>query len=240
MNDVIILIIIVLIASLLQTSTGYGFSIVGTPFLLLIYPAHTAIQINIILSICLSVFMIAKIANEVDRSLLIKLIKGSCLGLILGIFIYLYLDVELLKAIVGGLILAVTIMLILNLVIQRTGKKDYIAGGLSGLLTTSIGVPGPPLLLYFAGAGIDKTVLRSTTLAYYLFAYSVSLIMMVSVSGTSKVIWTSSLIALPSLFAGILLGQLLFKWISQQVFRITTYVILLLTGGYLVVTSIWG
>jgi len=66
----------VFVASLLQTSTGYGFSIVGTPFLLLIYPAHMAIQINIILSICLSAFMIFKIRKEIDKSLLVRLIKG--------------------------------------------------------------------------------------------------------------------------------------------------------------------
>jgi len=232
-----VLIIIVFVASLLQTSTGYGFSIVGTPFLLLIYPAHMAIQINIILSICLSAFMIFKIRKEIDKSLLVRLIKGSVMGLILGIFIYLFLDIQLLKMTVGALILFLTILLILKLTINRTQNKDFITGGISGLLTTSIGVPGPPLLLYFSGAGIDKTTLRSTTLAYYLFVYFVSLVMQISFGGTSKETWIFSLLAIPPLFAGIILGQLFFKWISQKVFRINTYIILMFTGVYLLVTS---
>ena len=232
-----VLIIIVLVASLLQTSTGYGFSIVGTPFLLLIYPAHMAIQINIILSICLSAFMIFKIRKEIDKSLLVRLIKGSVMGLIFGIFIYLFFDIQLLKMTVGALILFLTILLILKLTINRTQNKDFITGGISGLLTTSIGVPGPPLLLYFSGAGIDKTTLRSTTLAYYLFVYFVSLVMQISFGGTSKETWIFSLIAIPPLFAGIILGQLFFKWISQKVFRIITYIILMFTGVYLLVTS---
>ncbi|WP_061860147.1 sulfite exporter TauE/SafE family protein [Priestia megaterium] len=237
MEDLMVLIIIVLVASLLQTSTGYGFSIVGTPFLLLIYPAHMAIQVNIILSICLSAFMIFKIRKEVDKSLLFRLIKGSIIGLIFGIFIYLFLDIQLLKMTVGALIIFLTILLILKLTINRTQNKDFITGGISGLLTTSIGVPGPPLLLYFSGAGIDKTTLRSTTLAYYLFVYFVSLVMQISFGGTSKETWISSLIAIPPLFAGIMLGQLFFKWISQKVFRIITYIILMFTGIYLLVTS---
>lgn len=232
-----VLIIIVLVASLLQTSTGYGFSIVGTPFLLLIYPAHMAIQINIILSICLSAFMIFKIRKEIDKSLLVRLIKGSVMGLIFGIFIYLFLDIQLLKMTVGALILFLTILLILKLTINRTQNKDFITGGISGLLTTSIGVPGPPLLLYFSGTRIDKTTLRSTTLAYYLFVYFVSLVMQISFGGTSKETWIFSLIAIPPLFAGIMLGQLFFKWISQKVFRIITYIILMFTGVYLLVTS---
>lgn len=232
------LIIIVLIASLLQTSTGYGFSIVGTPFLLLLYPAHAAIQINIILSLCLSAFMILKIGKEVDKPLLIRLMKGSVIGLILGLLIYLFIDIRWLKVFVGGLILLLTLLLILNLALHQTKNRDFAAGGISGLLTTSIGVPGPPLLLYFSGAGMDKATLRSTTLAYYLVVYFASLIMQMAFGGTNKEIWSSSLTALPALIVGILLGQLLFKWIDQKTFRWITYVILLFTGAYLLLTSL--
>lgn len=237
MEDWIILVLIVLVASLLQTSTGYGFSIVGTPFLFLIYSAHTAIQINIILSLCLSIFMIFKIRKKVDKTLLFRLIKGSIMGLVLGLFIYLRLDVQLLKIVVGGLILVLTMLLILKLTIHQTKNRDFLTGGISGMLTTSIGVPGPPLLLYFSGIGTDKAILRSTTLAYYLFVYFVSLVMQISFGGTSKEAWISSLISVPSLFVGILLGQLLFKWISQKSFRLITYAILLFTGGYLLIAS---
>ncbi|WP_408008217.1 sulfite exporter TauE/SafE family protein [Pseudalkalibacillus sp. A8] len=237
-EDLIVLVLIVLVASLLQASTGYGFSIIGTPFLLQIYSVHTAIQINIILSICLSAFMIFKIRREVDKTLLIRLIKGSIVGLIFGIFIYLFVDIQLLKIAVGALILSLTVLLIFKLTLDRTKNKDIITGGVSGLLTTSIGVPGPPLLLYFSGSRVDKITLRSTTLAYYLFVYFASLVMQISFGGTSKEAWISSLLAIPPLFAGILLGQLLFKWISQKTFRIITYVILIFTGAYLIVTSI--
>lgn len=237
MEGLLLLIIVVLIASLLQTSTGYGFSIIGTPFLLLLYPAHTAIQINIILSICLSAVMIFNIRHEVDKALCFRLIKGSVGGLIIGIFIYLYVNIDILKLIVGLIILLLTILLILQITIQRSSKKDFISGSISGLLTTSIGVPGPPLLLYFSGTKMDKTTLRSTTLAYYLFVYFASLIMQISFGGTNKTTWIASLIAIPPLFIGILLGQWLFKWISQETFRKITYVILIFTGIYLVVVS---
>jgi uncharacterized membrane protein YfcA len=181
--------------------------------------------------------MIFKIGKEVDKALLIRLIKGSIMGLVLGVFIYLYIDIQLLKILVGGLILISTVLLILKLTILQTKNRDFLTGGISGLLTSSIGVPGPPLLLYFSGIGTDKAILRSTTLAYYLFVYFISLVMQILFGGTSKEAWISSLFAVPSLFIGILLGQLLFKWISQKIFRLITYIILLFTGGYLLVTS---
>ena len=237
-EDLLVLVLIVLVASLLQTSTGYGFSILGTPFLLLIYPAHTAIQINIILSICLSAFMIFSIRKEIDKFLLIRLIKGSMIGIVFGIFIYLFVNIQILKIAVSVIILCLTALLTLNVTINRSKEKDIVTGGISGLLTTSIGVPGPPLLLYFSGANLDKTTLRSTTLAYYLFVYFTSLVMQILFGGTNKEIWLSSLIAIPPLFIGIILGQLLFKWISQNTFRIITYIILIFTGTYLIISSL--
>ena len=39
---------IILIAAILQTSTGFGFSIFATPFLLLLFTPNEAIQINLI------------------------------------------------------------------------------------------------------------------------------------------------------------------------------------------------
>ncbi|NDI35298.1 sulfite exporter TauE/SafE family protein [Chengkuizengella sediminis] len=237
MDNWMILIFIVFFASLLQSSTGFGFSIVGTPFLLLIYPPQSAIQINIILSLCLSIIMIYKIKNEVNYPLLKKLVLGSLIGIVPGLLMYLFLNMDIFKVIVGVLIIILTILLFAKVTIRQTDKRDFAAGTMSGLLTTSIGVPGPPLLLYFSSTSMDKMTLRSTTLAYYLFIYLVSLIMQVSFGGSYLEVWTSSLIALIPLLAGIILGQLLFKRINQRVFRMITYVILLFTGLYMLVAS---
>ncbi|RKD25834.1 hypothetical protein BEP19_02550 [Ammoniphilus oxalaticus] len=235
--DLIALILIIFMASLLQSSTGFGFSIVGTPFLFLVYSAHTAIQINIILSLFLSVFMMRQIRDGVNKLLLWNLIKGSLPGVVGGILIYLHLPMTGLKRSVGFLILILTILLILNVTIRRTTKRDAVTGAISGLLTASIGVPGPPLLLYFAGSAIKKEELRSTTLAYYLFIYSISLALQILFSGTNEEIWLLSMAGVPSLLAGIVVGQLLFKRISQNTFRRFTYIILLFTGVYLMMTS---
>ena len=67
---------IILFASILQTSTGFGFSIMATPFLLMIFNPMEAIQINLVLSLVISSALIAKIRKDVDTDLLKKLIIG--------------------------------------------------------------------------------------------------------------------------------------------------------------------
>lgn len=207
----------------------------ATPFLLMIFEPREAIQINLILSLVISTALIAKIRKDVNRGILKRLIMGSVPGLPIGIITFLLADIGNLKIGISIVILTLTLMLMMSFRMKMTYHRDYVVGGLSGLLTTGIGMPGPPLLLYFSGTDTPKEQLRATTLAFYLFIYSVSLIIQVLFAGTNKIVWTSSGMALPLVVMGLYFGQLLFHRINQQYFRIFTYAILLFTGVYLLI-----
>ncbi|UJL46139.1 sulfite exporter TauE/SafE family protein [Virgibacillus sp. NKC19-16] len=240
MESFILFIFIILVASILQTSTGFGFSIVATPFLLLLFEPREAVQINLILSLVISIALIMKIRKDIDMGVLKRFILGSIAGLPIGISVFLLMDMTLLKLGVSIIILVLTLVLILRFRIAQTRSRDFTVGGFSGALTTSIGMPGPPILLYFSGTNTTKEKLRGTTLAFYLFVYFVSLVIQVIFAGTSREIWVSSLAGLPLVIVGLVLGQLLFKRINQRLFRLLTYVLLLFSGGYLLVQQVWG
>ena len=236
--ELYIFLLIVLIASILQTSTGFGLSILATPFLLLLFAPFEAIQINLFLSLFISLALIVKIRKDVDYDILKRLVIGSVFGLPVGIMIFLYLNLNHLKLGVGVMILLLTVLLILQMRIKQNQRKDLVVGGLSGMFTTSIGMPGPPLLLYFSGTDTKKEQLRATTLAFYLWIYLVSFIMQLSIVGTSKTVWTSILWGLPLVCIGLYLGQRLFYKMNQAVFQIIVYIILLFTGIYTLVESL--
>lgn len=236
MNTIFIFICIILVASILQTSTGFGFSIMATPFLLMLFLPQEAIQINIILSLIISISLIWKIRMDIDFILLKRLIFGSIVGVPFGIFIS--ININTFKLAISILLLLLTLMLICNFKIQSTKSRDFLVGGLSGLLTTSIGMPGPPLLLYFTGTDTKKEKLRATTLAFYLFIYFISLLTQILFTGTNKTIWESSFYAIPIVFLGLYIGQIIFKWLNQQVFKIFTYILLSCTGIYLLIDSL--
>lgn len=232
------LIVIVFIASTLQAGTGFGFSIMATPFLLLILEPHDAIQLNIILSLLISLIMTYKIHNKIQKESLIRLIKGSIIGILPGLLLFLFLDVRPLKLLVSILILGSTGLLVAKINIKPTNIKELITGGLSGILTTSLGMPGPPLLIYFASAKIDKATLRSTTLAYFVFIYLASLILQFSIYNISTDVWISALWALPFTLIGTYLGQWIFTRLNQQLFQRIIYALLFFTGMYLLVTTL--
>ena len=230
--------VIVLIASALQACTGFGFSVLATPFLLLVYDGREAIQINIILSTIISIWLVPRLMSTVDRPLLRRLIVGSLVGSVAGIALYVYADAATLKVVIGILLLAFTAMILVTPGFRTNRRRDRIVGGISGALTSGLGMPGPPLLVYFAGARMEKAALRSTTLAYFLFIYALSLVLQtVSASSTAK-IWTHAAALTPVTLLGVYVGNRLFDLVDQKMFMNIIHVILAATGIYLVVVSL--
>ncbi|HBW38607.1 sulfite exporter TauE/SafE family protein [Desulfosporosinus sp. BICA1-9] len=238
MSSVFGLMVLVLVASTLQAGTGFGFSIMATPFLLLLFEPHDAIQLNIILSLVISVIMTYKLRSEVNKESLIRLIKGSLIGIFPGMLLFIFLDVRPLKILVSILILASIALLIVKINVKQTNTNELITGALAGLLTTSLGMPGPPLLIYFAGAKVDKSTLRGTALAYFVFVLPISLLLQFSMYSISKGVWISTLWTLPFAIMGIYLGQWVFTRLKQQLFEKIIYALLFFMGIYLLLTTL--
>jgi len=234
MSDLMAANLIVVVAALAQACTGFGFSVMATPFLLLVFAASDAIQINIILSILISAVLLPKLIADVDWGLCKKLVLGSLLGAPVGLLIFLVANADYLRAITGGILLTLTFLIILRFRIARTGMRDMIIGGLSGILTGGLGMPGPPLLVYSAGTGMAPRALRSTSLVFFLFIYSLILILQILAGSAAGATFTTALYLTPAAAVGVMAGQWLFRRINPAVFMALIYALMLVTGAYLV------
>jgi uncharacterized membrane protein YfcA len=238
MTELLLPSLIVLFAATMQACTGFGFSILATPFLLLFFPAHTAIQLNILLSIAISVLMIPEINHELDRALLRRMVVGSALGAPLGAMLFVMFDVRVLKLVISVITLALTVLLAFELRFAQTGRRDVAAGALSGAFTTSLGMPGLPLLLYFSGTEVEQQRLRSTVLAFFLGIYVAALVLQALFGVSEMQTWLTALLLLPATYAGVMAGRMLCRRINPAAFRAMTFAILISTGGYLLYSSI--
>jgi len=230
--------LIAFLAALSQTATGFGFSLIATPLLLLVYPPQMAIQLNIVLGIVVSLAMLPGVLRTAERALLLRMAAGVLAGAPLGLIVFRYGDVAVIKGIVAALALGLAASLAFSFRFTRTARRDYCIGALSGLLTTSIGVPGPPLMLYFSGGAFSKQAARATTLTFFLFVYAASLAVQVTGSGLAAGVGPATLICLPLTLAGVTLGQVVFGFINQRIFARLIWVLLVATGLYLLRTLV--
>ena len=230
--------VIVVLAAAIHACTGFGFSLLATPFLLLVFPPAQAIQINIALSILISVLLLPKLLADIDRTLLRRLVLGSCVGAPPGILVYLHADPDQLRLGVGVLLLLFTALVLSRVRFDRRPARDVTTGGLSGALTAGLGLPGPPLMVYFAGTAMAPAALRSTTLACFLFTYSLALVLQIAVAGASREMLNAVLVLIPATGLGVVLGQAAFRRIDATSFMRLLYGLLVVTGLYLVIDAL--
>ena len=210
----------------------------GNAFLLLLFTPQEAMQINIILSLVISFSLVWKVRHDIDVALLKKVMIGSVVGAPFGSLLFALVDVTTFKLLIAILLIGLTILLIKNLY-STNRSRDYGVGFISGMFTTSIGMAGPPLLLYFASTHRDKETIRAVSLAYYIFIYLISLLSQVIFEGTSGMVWVYSMYALPIVFLGLIFGQMLFTRLNQKLFRTLIYILLVAAGLILLIQSLW-
>lgn len=235
---ILALILIVFFASTLQATTGFGFAILSIPFYLLIFEPHDAIQLNVLLSFIICIIVSYRIRQRIDKGLLIRLIKGSLIGALPGIALFIFLDDQPLKIFISIIILISAALLITKLKLKGSKTQELIAGAFSGLLNTSTGMGGPPLMIYFLGTKTDKAIIHAATNAYFVFIALVSFLLQIMVHPVSKFVWTAALGSIPFLLAGMFLGQWLFTKINQQLFMKIIYLLLIISGLYMLLSNI--
>ncbi len=228
---------VVLMAAILQTGIGFGFAIVATPLLSLVYPPQIAIHINITLSLMISVIMLPILARSVDWGMLGRLALGSVAGAPVGLIFYVFADASLMKLAIGIFILCVTALIAFHFDIRQNRRNEYLAGILSGAFTSSIGMPGPPLLIYFAASKADKDTLRATTLTFFLFVFAISLGLQLFAEPVEASVWVDNLVLIPITLVGMVLGQILFRYLSQEAVRAAALALLAGTGIALLVST---
>lgn len=238
MESLVLFILVTFVGAVFQASTGFGFAILATPFMLLFLEPREAVQLAIILGLFISLTLMKSISKDVNQIILRHFIIGSFIGMPLGMVTFLILDVKWLKIMVSIIIILLTFLLILQFRIRQSRKKDVVVGGFAGVLSTSIGMGGPPIILYFSGANISKAELRSTSTAFFLIVGAVSLVIQLVFAGTTSSVWKYVLIAIPILILGLYIGKFIFERISQRTFTFILYGLLVFTGCYLLYDSI--
>jgi uncharacterized membrane protein YfcA len=218
--------LVIALASCLHSATGFGFSILAVPLLLLLHDPLTAVQINLIIAVVLSVAMVPRVRGDVDYTLLKRLVLSGLVGVPLGMALILYVRPVQLKLIIAVLTLVFLAVLLMQVRFERNRSRDAMCGALAGAFTSAVGMGGVPLLVYFAGARLPKAVVRATVVAFFVFAYGLSLAMQLwSAHGSGRVIWFS-LSLVPVALLGVACGNWLFVRISQRAFRLFIYAVL--------------
>ncbi len=149
-------------ASALQAATGIGFGVIAGPVLLIVLNDGSAIQISVLLNLLIATILAPSLRQKADRRLLKTLLIGLAIGSPLGLLIYLQMDISLLKAF-AGLVVLFTLFLVLrgdrasrSLQGDVAGRFEQVSVGvIAGIMGGSLAMPGPVPAAWMSARGFD-------------------------------------------------------------------------------------
>ncbi len=220
---------IVFLASLVGSTSGFGFALLAVPALSLVTGPTDAVVLANALSPVHSFALAFLLRSHIEWRVVRRLLASGMIGMPLGLGALIFVSPGLLRVIIAVTVLAGVVVLWRGLRIKGGGLALAATGFISGLLKTSTGINGPPVVLYLQGTGVEPISFRAT-LATFILASSALAVVALTAGGQVKgEVAVQSAIAVPAAICGLLLGNRLFERLRPSWFR--SMVLLLLLGS---------
>jgi uncharacterized protein len=210
-----------------QSASGLGFALVLSPALFAVMEPEEAVTAVLLLGVALCALVLIE-SHGVATHGLAGLLVPAVPGLAVGVVVLAALSKESLQVGVGVAVIAAAAWQLRHRAPARIPAA--VAGFLSGALTTSISVNGPPLALWLESERVPPASFRATLASAFLVLDVAGVALIVAGEGAD----TIDLGALGPLLACVLVGYVLgaaaFRRLDPDRFSTAVLVIVICTG----------
>jgi uncharacterized protein len=212
---------------------GFGFSLVVVPPLLLLYDPPTVTAMVLVMTIATRWVVLLEIWRETRWRTVGEMLPTALIGLAAGALIVTEVDAALIKLLAGSLVMVTAMLLLRGWRFKRAGSPwaPPVAGLTSGVLNTTTGMDGPPVVLLLMSRDYATQSFRATITIYYYVISPIGLMILIE---RGLVGWHEARLAaaaVPVVAIGVVLGNWLVRRVSPAAFRRMVLVLLLLTGA---------
>jgi hypothetical protein len=169
-----------------------------------------------------------------------RLVAGSLLGMPLGLIVLTRAPEDALKVLIAVVVLLTAAALASGWQPHEPNRaEDVGAGFLSGVLNTSIGISGPPVILLLTAHQTPKASFRATIATLFAVAGVVALVLFALAGQYSRSVFVAAAVALPAWPLGWWAGATLHRRFSEERFRVLVLV-LMVAGASVTLASVWA
>lgn len=234
---------VVLIASTAQTVAGFGFALIAVPFLVIVLDVKDAVVLVGILGLLNSTLVARAVWRHVRVRSVGTMLLGSFVGMPVGLLVLLFAPEDALRLAVGVASIAMAAAITLGSRFGGGGgggdrPGELFAGAVSGLLNTSTGMNGPPIVLYLQERGYPPDEFRGALSAFFIVSGVVSFAAFAATGVVSGAALALGAAGVPAVFAGNWAGHRLLGRLSHETFRRLVLALLIVTAVAAVATSI--
>jgi uncharacterized membrane protein YfcA len=229
---VLVAVAAIFVSGLVSGLVGFGFALVCVPLLLLVYDPATVIPVNAALSVFTTTNVAFDGRRDVELGSIGLLLPFALLGLAGGVEVLRVANPEHLRVAVGVIVVVSALALFRGARLPGADSRwgDWVAGGASGLLATTVGISGPPVILLLVSRGMPKRAFRANIALYFVFTSSASLVALYLGGLVEPGYLLLAALLTPAAFIGKVAGTALMHRFSEKAFRNLTLVLILAAG----------
>lgn len=223
----------------MQSVSGFGFALFSVPLLAVLAGPQEAVAIAAVLGTLTTARQLALFRRAIHWRLAARLSGAACFGMPVGLVILLVLDADLLRILIAVSVVVFAIAVWRGVTFSNDAwGVDVVAGFISGVLNTSVGTNGPPLVLSLQGRGLEPDPFRGTIAVVFAVTNVVTVVLLAWKGKITAEVLVLSTVGIPALVAGMVVGRRLQRRLDPAHFRKWVLVLLFASAAVAVVTSI--
>ncbi len=239
--------VVVCLASVLAGGTGFGYSLVCAPLLLLAgFPLADVVVVNLTGGVVTRIGAVLRLRHSVDRQRSTYLVAGCVPGLLLGYVVLDLVDDDLLKVTAGSVaVVAAGFLLLRRPATSQPGPASAprlapgIAGVLGGFLGITTSMNGPPPVILLSHRNVAPRQFIADMAVYLLVCNALALLLLGLTGGLALdrvglllVCW------LPGAVLGNTLGVSYGSRLPARPFKLLTLGLVVVTGLTTIATAV--
>jgi uncharacterized membrane protein YfcA len=233
-------IIAVFAAGVIKGLTGFGFSLVCVPVLVVLLGPRTGVPVIILLNATANIAMFPIVRRAVHLRRIVPLIAAGIAAVPLGMLLLLRLDPQTVELVAGfaAILFAFAFLAGFQRPVSNEKWGFAVAGLISGTSNGLISTGGPPAVLFLTNQGVPKQTFRASLVTYFLFLNLASIPMFLAGGLLSVRVARLALMLVPAMFLGAFAGSKLLHRMPERTFRLTALVVVMLAGLLSVLSSL--
>jgi uncharacterized membrane protein YfcA len=241
MLEYLVLLLVALTASFTQSAVGFGFAIVSSPLLSLVFPIRTTMALVLLLILGFTVQMAFRFRRDIPIRVIAVPLLAAVVGRSLGVILLMSLETGVFRLIWGVVLILFSLYFgyYRDRIRIRAGTRNgLIAGLLSGVLGGMFNTGGPPAVLYYYYAIPDKRQYMAALQITFLTGSLVNLVMHLGYGNINLEVLKLAGLGYLALIAGTIIGLRVFKRLNRKQLGVVVYALTFVMGILQIVKAI--
>jgi len=224
----------VLAAGLIRGFSGFGSALVNAPMLSLLWGPTIGVPVAALIEFAPAVQLTPRAIPIAQWRTILVMGVPALILIPAGLWLLITLPNEVVRRFVAAVVLGLVAIMWSGWRYrgERTTALNLGVGALSGLLSGTTGVGGPPVILYLISGKDDAAVIRANMIGFFTIVL-IGMAVTFALGGLfgPLVLWRTALLAVPFI-VGIFAGARLFPLASQRTFRNIALTFLAASSSY--------